>query len=142
MVTSSEVVRLDWLLDDLVHKLASVRFAVVLSGDGLLLGRSAEMVLEDAEHFCAMASAIHSLARSAGARFDGGAVRQTVMELDAAVLIVTSAGTNACLAVLASEAANMGMVAYEMNQTVQRVGSALSAHPRRTPVEYIDTQSP
>jgi len=124
--------KLDWLLDDLVQRLAGVRYAVVLSADGLLLGRSTAMSAEDAEHFSAMASALQSLARSAGNHFDGGGVRQTVIELDRAVLFVTSAGENACLALLTSETANMGMVAYEMNQVVQRVGAYLSTTPRHS----------
>ncbi|PPJ21605.1 dynein regulation protein LC7 [Nocardia nova] len=122
---------LDWLLDDLVGHLPGVRHAVVLSTDGLVLGRSAAMTSEDAEHFAAMAAALHSLARSAGQRFDGGAVRQTIIELDEAVLFASSAGPNACLALLTDETANMGMVAYEVNQTVYRVGNYLSTAPRR-----------
>jgi predicted regulator of Ras-like GTPase activity (Roadblock/LC7/MglB family) len=122
--------KLDWLLDDLVRRLAGVRHAVVLSTDGLLLGRSTAMSKEDAEHFCAMSSAFQSLARSAGHHFDGGGVRQTVVELDRAVMFVTAAGENACLALITGETANMGMVAYEMNQMVQRVGEYLSATPR------------
>jgi len=140
MATSSNTGRLDWLLDDLVRRLAGVRHAVVLSTDGLLLGRSTAMTVEDAEHFCAMASAMHSLARSAGSHFDGGGVRQTVIELDRAVLFLTSAGSNACLALLTSETANMGMVAYEMNQTVQRVGTFLSTQPRHRVFEQADPQ--
>jgi predicted regulator of Ras-like GTPase activity (Roadblock/LC7/MglB family) len=140
MVTSSNTGRLDWLLDDLVRRLAGVRHAVVLSTDGLMLGHSTAMTTEDAEHFCAMASALHSLARSAGGRFEAGSVRQTVIELDRAVLFVTSAGDNACLALLTSETANMGMVAYEMNQTVQRVGSYLSTSPRRGIFNQADPQ--
>ncbi|WP_433567764.1 roadblock/LC7 domain-containing protein [Nocardia sp. CA-151230] len=121
---------LDWLLDDLVDKLAGVRHAVVHSADGLLLGRSARMSREDAEHFCAMSSTLFGLSRSAGHRFDAGGVRQAVIELDRAVLFVTAAGANACLALQAAADANLGMVAYEMNLTVQRVGSFLSAAPR------------
>lgn len=132
MADTSENRNLDWLLDDLVHRLAGVRHAVVLSTDGLLLGRSTAMSTEDAEHFCAMSSALQSLARSAGTHFDGGAVRQTVIELDRAVMFVTAAGENACLALLTGETANMGMVAYEMNQMVQRVGAYLAASPRRS----------
>lgn len=127
---TSNTPRLDWLLDDLVKRLAGVRYAVVLSTDGLLLGRSSEMSAEDAEHFSAMSSALQSLARSAGARFDGGDVRQTVIELDRAMLFVTSAGDNACLALLTAENANMGTVAYEMNQMVFRVGEFLSTTTR------------
>ncbi|MEV2225347.1 roadblock/LC7 domain-containing protein [Nocardia vinacea] len=131
-MTSSSPGDLNWLLDDLVERLAGVRYAVVLSTDGLLLGRSTAMSREDAEHFAAMSSTLYGLARSAGARFDGGGVRQAVIELDRAVLFVTSAGDNACLALQAAESANLGMVAYEMNVTVQRIGTYLST-PARLP---------
>ena len=123
--------RLDWLLDDLVKRLARVRYAVVLSTDGLLLGKSGTMSVEDAEHFSAMSSALQSLARSAGARFEGGQMLQTVVELEHAVLFVTSAGDNACLALLSESGASMGTVAYEMNQTVIRLGELLSTTKRR-----------
>jgi predicted regulator of Ras-like GTPase activity (Roadblock/LC7/MglB family) len=129
-VTSNST-RLDWLLDDLVKRLARVRYAVVLSTDGLLLARSSTMSVDDAEHFSAMSSALQSLARSAGTRFDGGDVRQCVIELDRAVLFVTAAGDNACLALLSDEGASMGTVAYEMNQTVIRLGELLSTTKRR-----------
>ncbi|MEU6580542.1 roadblock/LC7 domain-containing protein [Nocardia sp. NPDC046763] len=122
---------LNWLLDDLVDKLAGVRHAVVHSTDGLLLGYSGRMPREDAEHFSAMSSTLYGLSRSAGHRFDGGRVRQAVIELDHAVLFVTAAGDNACLALQAGADANLGMVAYEMNMTVQRVGSFLSTTARR-----------
>ncbi|MGQ4600736.1 roadblock/LC7 domain-containing protein [Nocardia sp. R6R-6] len=122
---------LSWLLDDLVARLTGVHHAVLLSTDGLLLGRSSAMSREDAEHFGAMSSALYGLARSAGSRFDGGGVRQAVIELDQAVLFVTAAGANACLALQAAESANLGMVAYEMNLTVQRVGNFLSTTPRQ-----------
>ncbi|RLP26440.1 roadblock/LC7 domain-containing protein, partial [Nocardia seriolae] len=79
---------LDWLLDDLVDRLAGVRHAVVHSTDGLLLGRSAGMSREDAEHFCAMSSTLFGLSRSAGHRFDAGGVCQAVIELERAVLIL------------------------------------------------------
>ncbi|MTJ75848.1 hypothetical protein GL305_20540, partial [Nocardia seriolae] len=48
-----------------------------------------------------------------------------------AVLIVTAAGANACLALQSGPDANLGMVASEMNRTVRRVGAYLCAAPRR-----------
>ncbi|RDI44952.1 putative regulator of Ras-like GTPase activity (Roadblock/LC7/MglB family) [Nocardia mexicana] len=142
MTTTSDPTSLGWLLDDLVRALTDVKFAVVLSTDGLLLGHSAELDRPGAERFCAMASALHSLARSAGHHFDAGGVCQTVVELDHAVLFITAAGDNACLALLTSENANMGMVAYEMNQTVQRVGTHLSVDPRPYAAEPRDHEYP
>jgi hypothetical protein len=43
---------LDWLLDDLVDRLAGVCQAVVHSTGELLLGRCCAMSRKDAEHFC------------------------------------------------------------------------------------------
>ncbi len=129
-MTTSTAGDLNWLLDDLVARLAGVRYAVVHSTDGLVLGRSTAMSREDAEHFGAMSATLYGLARSAGARFDGGGVRQAVIELDRAVMFVTAAGENACIALQASDDANLGMVAYEMNMTVQRIGSYLSTSAR------------
>ncbi|QLY30221.1 roadblock/LC7 domain-containing protein [Nocardia huaxiensis] len=121
---------LDWLLDDMLGRLPDVRSAVVLSADGLLLGRSAGLARADAERFCAMASTMHSLAKSAGRHFEVGGVSQTMIELDRAVLFITAAGPNACVALLTGEETDLGMVAYEVNQTVQRVGAHLSVSLR------------
>ncbi|WP_031936693.1 roadblock/LC7 domain-containing protein [Prescottella defluvii] len=134
-MTTSNSGDLNWLLDDLVNRLAGVRYAVVLSTDGLLLGRSTTMSREDAEHFGAMSATLYGLARSAGHRFQGGGVRQAVIELEQAVLFVTAAGRNACIALQANDTANLGMVAYEMNMTVQRVGRYLSTDPRHSATE-------
>ncbi|WP_067672662.1 roadblock/LC7 domain-containing protein [Nocardia miyunensis] len=122
---------LNWLLDDLIDRLPGALYAVVHSTDGLVLGRSSSMSREDAEHFGAMSATLYGLARSAGARFDGGGVRQAVIELDRAVLFVTAAGSHACLALQAGDDAKLGMVAYEMNMTVQRVGNMLATTARQ-----------
>ncbi|GHG50485.1 MULTISPECIES: roadblock/LC7 domain-containing protein [Amycolatopsis] len=121
---------LDWLLDDLVKRVAGADRAVVLSSDGLLIGRSGNLSEEDAEHLSAVASAFQSLARGTGRHFGGGNVRQTMVEMDHAFLFVTAAGRGACLALLAREDADMGLVAYEMNLMVKRVGQVLTSAPR------------
>jgi predicted regulator of Ras-like GTPase activity (Roadblock/LC7/MglB family) len=135
-MVNAGISELDWLLDDLVKRVAGADRAVVLSADGLLIGRSGNMTEEDAEHLSAVASAFQSLARGTGRHFGGGQVRQTVVEMDHAFLFVTAAGRGACLALLAEEDADMGMVAYEMNLMVKRVGAALSAAPRGAAVEH------
>lgn len=133
--TTSE---LDWLLDDLIKRVAGAQRAVVLSSDGLLIGRSRELAREDAEHLSAVASGFQSLARGTGKHFGGGNVRQTVVEMDNAFLVVTAAGQGACLALLTRADADMGMVAYEMNLLVKKVGSFLIAAPRNN---TVDTRS-
>ncbi|RII19371.1 Roadblock/LC7 domain protein [Streptomyces sp. YIM 130001] len=121
---------LNWLLDDLVARVASIRKAVVLSGDGLATGVSKDLTREDSEHLAAVASGFHSLAKGVGRHFEAGRVRQTVVELDDAFLFVTAAGDGSCLAVLSDADSDVGQVAYEMTLLVKRVGVHLGTAPR------------
>ncbi|MDQ0989719.1 roadblock/LC7 domain-containing protein [Streptomyces sp. V3I7] len=121
---------LNWLLDDLVERVASIRKAVVLSNDGLSMGVSKDLTREDSEHLSAVASGFHSLAKGVGRHFEAGSVRQTVVELDDAFLFVTAAGDGSCLAVLADADSDVGQIAYEMTLLVKRVGAHLRSAPR------------
>ncbi|MFE7721373.1 roadblock/LC7 domain-containing protein [Nocardia rhizosphaerihabitans] len=114
----------------MLGRLPGAENAVVLSADGLVIARSRDMSREDSEHLAAMASALGSLARGVGDQFNKGRVQQTVVELEYGYLVVTEAGTGACLALLAADRADLGLVAYEMNVIVSKVGDALSATPR------------
>jgi predicted regulator of Ras-like GTPase activity (Roadblock/LC7/MglB family) len=128
--TPYETGELDWLLDDLASRVASVRHALVLSGDGLTRGFSRTLGREEAEHLAAVASGFHSLAKGAGRHFEAGGVRQTVVELDEAFLFVAAAGAGSCLAVFADVEADVGQIAYEMTLLVKRVGVHLGTAPR------------
>lgn len=130
---------LNWLLDDLVKRVPRTRHAIVLSADGLLIGNSRGLDRDDAEHMSAVASAFQSLARGAGRHFDGGRVRQTIVELEKVFLFVTGAGRGACLAVLGEADIDVGLVAYEMNLIVKRVGDFLAAAPRQAAVDARPT---
>ncbi|MCX5314396.1 roadblock/LC7 domain-containing protein [Streptomyces sp. NBC_00154] len=121
---------LNWLLDELVERVGSIRKALVLSSDGLPTGTSKDLTREDSEHLAAVASGFHSLAKGVGRHFDAGRVRQTVVELDEAFLFVTAAGDGSCLAVLADSDSDVGQVAYEMTLMVKRVGVHLANAPR------------
>ncbi|GLX10448.1 roadblock/LC7 domain-containing protein [Microbispora sp. NBRC 16548] len=125
---------LAWLLDDLVARVREVEHGIVLSTDGLLLAGSQGLRVEDAEHLSAVASGLQSLARGVGERFQGGSVRQTIVEMKSAYLLVTVAGQGACLAVLCSGDADVGLVAYEMAMLVVRVGQYLTS-PARTAID-------
>ena len=131
--TTNQRANLTWLLDDLVERVPTAQQAVVLSADGLLMGASAALSREDAEHLSAMAAGFQSLAKGASRHFRAGAVRQTVVEMESAFLFVTAAGQGACLAVVASSDADLGLIAYEMAMLVTRVGQNMSA-PERSAV--------
>jgi predicted regulator of Ras-like GTPase activity (Roadblock/LC7/MglB family) len=124
------VSQLDWLLDDLVLRVADIRQAVFLSQDGLALGASRGLDREDSEHLAALAAGFQSLARGAGRHFGGGEVRQTIIEMTSGFLFVTAAGQGTCLTVLTGPEADVGLVAYEMAVLVQRTGDHLTVNTR------------
>jgi predicted regulator of Ras-like GTPase activity (Roadblock/LC7/MglB family) len=123
--------QLDWLLDDLVARVAQIDKAVILSRDGLAIGSSAGLTREDSEHLSAVAAGFQSLARGVGQQFGCGLPRQTIVEMESAFLFVTAAGEGSCLAVLAAaDAEAAGQIAYEMAVLVRRVGEHMAVSPR------------
>jgi predicted regulator of Ras-like GTPase activity (Roadblock/LC7/MglB family) len=122
--------QLDWILDDLVNRVAPITMAVILSQDGMALGKSQTLSTDDAEHLSALSAGLVSLAKGAGGHFGGGAVRQTIVEMDGGYLFVTAAGSGTCLAVLADRSADLGLVAYEMAVLVRRTGEHIRVSTR------------
>lgn len=127
--TPETTTSVDWLLDEMVAK-ADAQHAVLLSADGLVKAYTRGLDQDDAEAMAAVASGVQSLARSAGERFGGGTVQQTIIEMRHAFLLVTVAGEGACLAVQASTSADVSLVAYEVTMTVNRVDEHLKTLPR------------
>jgi predicted regulator of Ras-like GTPase activity (Roadblock/LC7/MglB family) len=128
--TAGTVRNLDWLLDDLAGRVEHFRRAVILSRDGLVMAASADLSREDAEHLAALAAGLQSLAKGTGERFGVGDVRQSIIELQDALLFVTAAGRDSCLAALCPASADAGLIAYEMAMLVKRAGPHLASHPR------------
>jgi predicted regulator of Ras-like GTPase activity (Roadblock/LC7/MglB family) len=122
--------QLSWLLDNLATRIEPVRQAVILSRDGLVVAASAGLSREDGDHLSALAAGVQSLARGAGRHFNGGEVRQTIIEMESAFLFIMAAGAGTCLAVLCSGEANVALVAYEMAMLIRRMGKYLAAPPR------------
>jgi predicted regulator of Ras-like GTPase activity (Roadblock/LC7/MglB family) len=123
--------QLDWLLDDLVRRVAEVTKAVILSQDGMALGASQSLGRDDAEHLAALAAGLQSLARGAERHFgNGGAVRQSIIEMESGYLLVSAAGSGTCLAVIAAPDADLGLVAYEMAILVRRTGEHIRVNTR------------
>lgn len=141
MTVTSRSADLDWLLDDLIERVVDVDRAVVLSADGLLMARSEGLSRPDAEHLSAVASAYQSLSRGTGRHFGFGEVRQTVVEMEHGFLLVMAAGRGACLALFTQAGADLGLVAYEMNLLVKRVGAAIAATPRKPKGERVNAKA-
>lgn len=121
---------LNWLLDDIVSRVVGTQHAIVLSADGLLLGKSAGMNKDDSDQLSAIASSLQSLAKGVSRHFNRGGVLQNLIEMERGYLFVSAAGRGACLAVLAEGTVDVEMIAYEMNRLVKRVGDYLASAPR------------
>lgn len=124
---------LDWLLDDLIHRVPGVRHVVLLSSDGLVSGMSRGLNRGDGERLAAVASGLHSLAQGVGTQFVHGTVRQTMVEFDDGVLLVTAAGEGSCLCLLTSGETDIGRLGYETELLVSRVGEHLGVAARDAP---------
>jgi len=124
-----------WLLTSLVQRVPHTRSALLLSSDGLVKAFHG-LDTDGADHLAAVASALFSLGRSVGTRFGGGEqVRQVVVELDSNLLFVSTAGSGACLAVLAATEADPGVIGYEMAQLVKSVRPFLVTPARNAAAE-------
>lgn len=121
---------LNWLLDDVVHRVVGAEGAIVLSADGLLIGSSTGMNKDDSDQLSAIASSLQSLAKGVSRRFSRGQVVQNMIEMERGYLFVLAAGQGACLALLADDTVSVSAIAYEMNRLVKRVGEYLAAAPR------------
>jgi predicted regulator of Ras-like GTPase activity (Roadblock/LC7/MglB family) len=129
-MSGGSVQELDWLLHNLVATVGGVRNAVILSPDGLPLGRTPGLSASDADHLAALAAGAQSLAHGTGRKFGHGHVIQTTIEMDAAILFITPAGRGTCVALLADADADHGQVAYELTVLVKRVGQHMIADQR------------
>ncbi|MEU1545260.1 MULTISPECIES: roadblock/LC7 domain-containing protein [Nocardia] len=123
--------KLGWLLEDL--SITGVRFAVLLSDDGLRIAHSTGIARDEAERFAAAASGLRSLGKALG-EFCGDSangVRQNMTEYDQGMILITAAGEGALLGVATTNEIDVGLVAHRMNELAGRVGRELGSQPRR-----------
>jgi predicted regulator of Ras-like GTPase activity (Roadblock/LC7/MglB family) len=117
---------LGWLLAGFAERVPGVAHAVAVSADGLLLASSRDLPRDRADQLSAVTSGLVSLTQGASRCFEGGAVLQTVVEMDRGFLFVMSVSDGSCLSVLAASTCNVGVVAYEMAVLVARAGDVLT----------------
>jgi predicted regulator of Ras-like GTPase activity (Roadblock/LC7/MglB family) len=126
---------LDWLLEQLAANTDGVRSAVILSPDGLTLGRSPGLSPDAADHLAALAAGAQALADGVSTRFGCGAVTQTIIEMEDALMFIVPAGRGTCITLLADATADAEQIAYEMAVLVKRVGQHMIADPRLSPAD-------
>jgi|SRR5690625_3777641 len=121
---------LNWLITDFANRVPDVAHAIVVSSDGLPLASSTGFPADRADQLAAIASGLSSLTQGASRVFEGGAVSQTVVEMERGLLLIMSISDGSCLAVLAAAECALGLVAYEMTLLVERAGRALTPAAR------------
>ncbi|MBV9445388.1 MAG: roadblock/LC7 domain-containing protein [Streptosporangiaceae bacterium] len=121
---------LNWLITSFAEQVPSVAHAIVVSSDGLPMAHSEGFPQDRVDQLSAVTSGLTSLTQGASRVFEGGAVNQTVVEMQRGLLIVMAISDGSSLAVLAAPEADMGLVAYQMVLLVERVGSALTPQVR------------
>jgi uncharacterized protein len=123
---SHEARRFDWLITEFVRGTPGVAHAVVVSADGLRIASSEGFPDDRADQLAAVAAGLLSLTVGASRVFEGGAVTQTVVEMERGLMLVMAISDGSVLAVLASPECDMGLVAYQMTLLVDRAGQALT----------------
>lgn len=123
---SAEARNLNWLVSNFVAGVPGVTQAAVVSSDGLLIAMSDGLDRVAADRLSAVAAGIQSIARGAAGPLQGGAVHETIVEFEHAILFVMSVSETSALAVTASRPCDAGLVGYEMAVLVERCASALT----------------
>ena len=121
---------LNWLVTNFAGRVPAVAHAVIVSSDGIPLAVSAGLPPNRAERLSTVACGLSSLVQGAARVFEGGTVIQTVVEMEAGVLMVMTISHGASLAVLVAPDGKMGVVAYEMTRLVERAGRMITPPAR------------
>ncbi|WP_188188546.1 roadblock/LC7 domain-containing protein [Nonomuraea sp. SYSU D8015] len=132
MSTTDITQTLDWLLENLREKTPGIRHVLVLTRDGLKMCFTGGLERDAADQLAALAAGIQSLSLSASAEFgDGAGAGQAMVEFAGGMLLIVPAGEGAHLAVVADEDGDVGLIAHNMNELVEQIGTYLTAAPRQ-----------
>jgi len=123
---STEAQQFNWLLSQFAANTPEVVDAIAVSSDGLLIAMSHKLDRANADRLAAITSALSSLAIGAGRVYELGVPNKIIIDLEGGYLLVSSISAGASLGVLASRAANLGNLAYEMAVFANRAGEVIS----------------
>jgi len=123
---STEAQQFNWLLSQFAANTPEVVDAIAVSSDGLLIAMSHKLDRANADRLAAITSALGSLAIGAGRVYELGVPNKIIIDLEGGYLLVSSISAGASLGVLASRAANLGNLAYEMAVFANRAGEVIS----------------
>jgi uncharacterized protein len=118
------------LVTDFAGRVPGVLRAAVVTSDGVLVAVSGRTPPDRLEHLSAMTAGLISLAGAVARIADCGAVIQALVTMARGTLVIMAIDQGSSLAVLATAAADLDTVAYEMTMLVEGAGSVLTAPAR------------
>lgn len=125
-VTTTAAPDLDWTMTRFARNVPGVKHCIAVTADGLYLASTAGLPDAARAQLCAITSGIAGLTRGLTALLDQTSHKQVLIEMQRGMLIVASISDGSSLAVLTTHSADMGMVAYELQMLVTRIGQVLT----------------
>jgi uncharacterized protein len=116
----------NWLISNFVRGTDGVRDAVAVSSDGLLIATSDGLDRDSADRLAALVSGLASLSRSASRYYDFDGLKLIMIEMKRGFLLVSTISDGSCIAVLADEKCDIGLIGYEIAVLAERAGGLLS----------------
>jgi predicted regulator of Ras-like GTPase activity (Roadblock/LC7/MglB family) len=111
------------ILGDLNQISRDILMSMVISHDGLTMATVGHT--EDADRAGAMCAALLSLCRSTSMDLQGSDVQQVLVNGNEGCMLLTAAGPQAILAVLAKPHANLGMLMVDARRAAEAITAAL-----------------
>lgn len=119
-----------WLVDNFANSTPGVSHALIVSSDGLPLIASPGIEPDLADPLAAMTSGILALGTNIAGHVGEPRCEQLMLKFPHGYYLFMGIGSLAGFAVLVTEGANLGVVAHQMAQLVDRVGHVLTPELR------------
>jgi predicted regulator of Ras-like GTPase activity (Roadblock/LC7/MglB family) len=123
---------LDRLITDFTDRVPGVVRALVVSSDGVPVAASGRMQPGDLQKLSVITSGLTGLARGAVEVTDGGAFTQALVAMEQGTFVIMAIDDGSSLAVLATAAADLDQVAYDMTILAEQAGSIFTPPARGT----------
>jgi uncharacterized protein len=125
-IQSADPHTFNWMLANFVRDTDGVRDTVAVSSDGLLIAMSDGLDRTGADRLAAMVSGLSSLARSASRSYSFDGLKLIMIEMKRGFLLVSTISDGSCIAVLADERCDIGLIGYEIAVLAERAGGLLT----------------
>lgn len=133
--SASRATRLDRAIADLLAQAPEVEAAAVVSFDGLPMA-SALPATMDEDRVAAMSAALLSLGERAAEGLGRGGLNQVYIEGEYGTVFLVSADDEAVVVAVASKAAKVGMMLFEVRRAADVVATILKAEPVDTTTHW------